>query len=83
MFFYPHDTSISNHFSQIFERLILDKITIIKNTVSNQFGFKSKTSCNHAIFVLIETIEYYRSKFTPIHLVFLDASKAFDRVWQL
>ena len=54
---------------------------MIKETVSTQFGFKSKSSCNHAIFVLTEAIDYFRSKGTPIHLVSLDATKAFDHVW--
>ena len=54
---------------------------MIKETVSTQFGFKSKSSCNHAIFVLTEAIDYFRSKGTPIHLVSLDATKALDHVW--
>ncbi len=45
-----------------------------------QFGFKkmvSTTQCSHAV---NEIINYYNFKKTNIHMLFLDTSKAFDRV---
>ena len=48
--------SISNTQAQIFERLLLLKMDKINNTHINQFGYKNKTSCTHALFVFIETI---------------------------
>ena len=41
---------ISNPFAQVFERILLNKIPSILNTHQNQFGYKNKTSCSHALF---------------------------------
>ena len=48
----------------------------------NQFGFKKKTSCNHALFSLKETILNYTENKTGIKIASLDAEKAFDKVWR-
>ena len=46
-----------------------------------QFGFKKKSSCSRAIFVLTQVIDYYvkRNK-RNVFVASLDATKAFDRV---
>ena len=44
--------SISNCFAQILEKLILILSPGLKVSHVNQFGFKEKTSCNHALFTL-------------------------------
>ena len=49
---------------------------------SNQFGFKYKRSCNHAIFTFKETILNYTENRPGIKIVSLDAEKAFDKVWR-
>ena len=46
------------------------------------FGFKEKTSCNHALFTLKATILYYTENKTGIKIASLDAEKAFDKVWR-
>ncbi|CAF0865154.1 unnamed protein product, partial [Brachionus calyciflorus] len=74
--------SLSNTFAQIFERLILIKSPELVSTHQNQFGFKKFTSCNHAIFVVKETIAYYLDKNTDLTLASLDAEKAFDKLWR-
>ena len=51
--------SISNCFAQILEKLIILSSPQMLKTHKNQFGFKKHTSCNHAIFVLKETISRY------------------------
>jgi hypothetical protein len=51
--------SISNPFAQIFERILLNKIPNILNTHQNQFGYKNKTSCSHALFAFKETIIHH------------------------
>ena len=64
---------------------VLDWIILIKEekslcTSELQFGFKpgvSTTQCTH---VVNETISYYNFNKTNVHMVLLDASKAFDRV---
>ena len=74
--------SISNCFAQMFEKLILIKSPNILITHRNQFGFKSKTSCNHAIFTLKETILYYTENKSGCKVASLDAEKAFDKTWR-
>lgn len=48
--------SISNVFSQIFERLLLANMPDLHSTHRNQFGFKRFTSCTHALFAMKETV---------------------------
>ena len=74
--------SISTCFAQIFEKLVLIRSPKLKISHNNQFGFKQKTSCNHALFTLKETILSYTENRTGIKLASLDAEKAFDKVWR-
>ena len=74
--------SISNCFAQMFEKLILINSPNILITHRNQFGFKSKTSCNHAIFALKETILHYTENKSGCKVASLDAEKAFDKTWR-
>ncbi|CAL4169380.1 unnamed protein product, partial [Meganyctiphanes norvegica] len=50
------------------------------STSELQFGFKEKSSTTMCTFMVLETIEYYKSRGSNVHVVLLDASKAFDRV---
>ncbi len=45
-----------------------------------QFGFRQKSSCVHAVFSLNEIIEDVKAKKSNAYAVFLDFSKAFDKV---
>ena len=45
-----------------------------------QFGFKRNVSTAHSVFVLSEVISYYNYNPTNVCVVFLDVTKAFDRV---
>jgi hypothetical protein len=74
--------SISTCFAQILEKLILNLSPGLKISHVNQFGFKEKTSCNHALFTLKETILNYTENQTGIKIASLDAEKAFDKVWR-
>ena len=74
--------SISNCFAQIFEKLILIKSPKLSITHKNQFGFKRKTSCNHAVFTLKETILHYTENRSGVKVASLDAEKAFDKTWR-
>ena len=49
-------------------------------TSDNQFGFKEKLSTNMCTFALNETISYYRNNDSQVYALFLDASKAFNRI---
>jgi hypothetical protein len=74
--------TISNAIAQLFERILLEKMPILKKTNRAQFGFKYKSSCSHAIFTLKETILNYTENGSSCYIVSLDAEKAFDRVWR-
>ena len=45
-----------------------------------QFGYKSNSSTTMCTSMLLETINHYTSTKSEIYVVFIDASKAFDRV---
>ena len=72
--------TISTTIAIIFEKYMLHKLE--ENFIDNkvQFGFKSSSSTNHAIFTLKETILHYKTKNKALYLCFLDFSKAFDKV---
>lgn len=67
-------------FSRIIDLVILNRYIDRLCTSELQFGFKRKCSTNMCSFVLKETVSYYISNQTPVYCVFLDASKAFDKV---
>ena len=46
----------------------------------SQFGSKAQHSTNLCTFVSNEIVQYSRNKNTYVHGIFLDASKAFDKV---
>ncbi len=42
--------SVSNILAQIFERILLTKMNFVSKSHENQFGYKNRTSCTHALF---------------------------------
>ena len=51
-------------------------------TCDNQFGFKPKHSTELCIYKLKEFIDYYnRQHSTAVFVTFLDACKAFDKIY--
>ena len=74
--------SISNILAQIFERILLTKMNFISKTHENQFGYKNRTSCTHALFVFKEIVIKYLDNKMLCFAAFLDAIKAFDNLWR-
>jgi hypothetical protein len=74
--------SISNVFSQIFERILLSKMPALRESSDFQFGYKAATSCTHAIFSVKECIFPYLTKNKKVFGVTLDVQKAFDSLWR-
>ena len=72
--------TIGTGLSKLLETIILNKQTDALKTSELQFGFKEKSSTTMCTFMVLETIEYYKSKGGNVHVMLLDASKAFDRV---
>jgi hypothetical protein len=52
----------------------------VLNTSDMQFGFKRNSSTTQCTFALLETIQYYLQRDSPVWCMFLDASQAFDNV---
>ena len=63
----------------MFEHFIL-QISSFLTTSSNQFGFKRKHSTDQRVFLYKLAVSYYVNLNSPVFRIFLDASKAFDRV---
>ena len=72
--------TIGTCISKIFERVIKNKHNSLFETTDNQFGFKENISTNMCTFAFNETISYYTKNGSTVYALFLDASKAFDRV---
>jgi hypothetical protein len=47
-----------------------------------QLGFKKKLSCNHAIYAVRKTVDYFVKNESTVNICALDISKAFDKINQ-
>ena len=65
---------------KLFDYIILNKEQERMSSNDLQFGFKRIVSTMHSAFVLSEVTSYYNYNRTNVYVVFLDATKAFDRV---
>ena len=65
---------------KLFDYIILNKEHERMSSNDLQFGFKRIVSTMHSAFVLSEVTSYYNYNRTNVYAVFLDATKAFDRV---
>ena len=72
--------TIGTSLSKLLDIVILNRQADVLETSELQFGFKEKSSTTMCTFMVLETIAYYKSRGSNVHIVLLDASKAFDRV---
>ena len=72
--------TISSIISKIVEKCILEKFEKYFVSSDNQFGFKKKVGCLHAIYSLRSTVDYFVNNNSTVNLCSIDISKAFDRV---
>lgn len=72
--------TISDSLSNIFEMYLLRRMEKTYQDSKTQFGFKSNSSTNHAVFVLDQTIKLYKEKRKSLYICAIDASKAFEKV---
>jgi len=66
--------------SKLLEHFMSSSISPFLGTTDNQFGFKAGHSTDQCTFLLKQTASYFVTHGSSVHAVFLDASKAFDRV---
>ena len=72
--------TIGTGLSKLLETVISNSQTDVLKTSELQFGFKSDSSTTLCSFMVLETIAYYKNRGSNVHMLLLDASKAFDRV---
>ena len=70
--------AMSNILGKLLDKVILANNTMALKSSDIQFGFKSESSTTACTFVVDEVVNYYNR--SDVHVVLLDASKAFDRV---
>jgi Reverse transcriptase (RNA-dependent DNA polymerase) len=71
---------LSSIICKIIDLIVIKQYSDCLVTSSSQFGFKPKGSTAVCTSLVKETISYYTVKRNDVYGVFLDASKAFDRV---
>ena len=64
--------------SKLFESVVLQRMSEFLSTRANQFGLKADHSTDMATFSLKQTIAHYNKRGSPVFVICLDASKAFD-----
>ncbi|RMZ99149.1 RNA-directed DNA polymerase from mobile element jockey, partial [Brachionus plicatilis] len=74
--------SVSNTMAVILENVILNKMECLSCIHTNQFGYKKKLSSKHAYFLVNEVANYYKKNGSKLHVLSLDATKAFDKMWR-
>ena len=72
--------TLSPVLSKLFESVLIDLFGSHLCSDRLQFGFKSKSSCSHAIFTLRTITDHYVRNGATVTVCALDISKAFDRV---
>jgi hypothetical protein len=72
--------AISSVVGKIVYRILLSRLSDHLVTSDCQFGFKSGHSTTMCTFLLKETVAYYTRNDSSVYSVFLDATKAFDRI---
>jgi len=66
--------------SKMFAYCIIHKYEVFLQSSDEQFGFKKKLGCTHAIFALSQCVDYFVNCGSSVFMAALDATKAFDRV---
>ncbi|CAF0840290.1 unnamed protein product [Brachionus calyciflorus] len=72
--------TISDKMAIIYEKIILKRINKKYQGFKNQFGFRTNSSCGHAVFALKESVLFNRTQNKRTIGATIDASKAFDKV---
>ena len=66
--------------SKLLDYVIISLMEDKLSTSHLQFAYKSDSSTALCTFLVIETIQYYRSRGSSVYALLLDATKAFDKV---
>ena len=66
--------------SKVLELLILDYLIDYLYTEWNQCCFKMTCCTDMCVFMLKQFVDFYVRRGSPVYIVYLDVSKAFDRI---
>jgi len=72
--------ALSSVFGRIFDLIVLQRYSDDLISCDLQFGFKKNRSTAMCSMIVKEVIAYYVNSDSNVHCVFLDSSKAFDKV---
>ena len=72
--------AVSDIISNLFESVLLGELNHELIDHPKQFGFKSQSSCQHAIWSLRQAIEHGKQMKNWIYMCAIDASKAYDKI---
>ena len=72
--------ALSSVMGKVFDWVLLELYKNNVNTSDLQFGFKAGSSTVTCTYVFDEVTTYYNQRGSDVYAMFLDASKAFDRV---
>lgn len=72
--------ALSSIIGKLVDHILLERFSDLLFTSDLQFGFKRGHSTTMCTAVLKEAVAYYTSNQSSVYCVFLDATKAFDRV---
>jgi hypothetical protein len=71
--------AISCVLSKVYELCVYDRFSSFLTSADNQFGFKKKLGCSHAIYTVRNLVEHLVKGGSTVNLCALDLSKAFDK----
>ena len=72
--------ALSSILGKILDNIIITSQRNVLKTSDLQFGYKSNCSTIMCSTLVIETIQYFTQMRSPVYVLFIDASKAFDRL---
>ena len=72
--------ALSSILGKILDNIIITSQRNVLKTSDLQFGYKSNCSTIMCSTLVIETIQYFTQMRSPVYVIFIDASKAFDRL---
>ena len=75
--------ALSSIYGKILDNIILSVQQEELKTSDLQFGYKSESSTIMCSTMVIETIQYFTACHSPIYVLYMDASKAFDRLYHI
>ena len=77
---YYRAIALSSILGKILDNIIITSQRNVLKTSDLQFGYKSNCSTIMCSTLVSETIQYFTQMRSPVYVLFIDASKAFDRL---